>query len=118
MPEKKGKYLSLEILPALSKAAFPLIAVQGVPAEQCPCWGQELSLALLAPCHCPYCLLRAAREHKPGGVSSGLVLCCSSLLRAHRWHSSSGRGREQRGWCGFCSLHVPPLCHLAPVTWW
>lgn len=119
MPEKKGKYLSLEILPAPVQGSIPSpIAVQDVPAGHSVPAGARTHHLPSCLLHWLCCLLGAAREHKPGAVSAELGLCCSSLLRAQRWHSSGGHGREQRGWDGFCSLHVSPRSHLAAVTWW
>lgn len=71
--ENKGKYLSL----ALSKAAFPLPLLHRICLQSTmSLLGPGLVTCSLAPWHC--CLLRAARDHKPGAVSAGLVLCCSS----------------------------------------
>lgn len=88
----------------------------------CPCWGQDLSLALLAPRHWHCCLLRTAREHKAGAVSAGLVLYYSSLLRAWRWCSSGACGREQRGWGptarSLGSSHLVVRClHVGCIQW-
>lgn len=53
MPEKKGKYLSLEMFPAPIQGSIPSpIAAQDVPAEhQVPARARSRHLALLAPCH-------------------------------------------------------------------
>lgn len=119
MPEKKGKYLSLEILSAPVQGSIPFpIAVQNVPAKHSVLAGARTH-HLLSWLHVTgTAAFSELPEHKPGAVSAGLGLCRSSLLRAQRWHSSSGCGREQRGWGGFCSLHVLPRGHLALVPRW
>lgn len=107
MPEKKGKYLKSGNTPSPCPRQHSLSHCWDVPAEHSVPAGARGTAAF-----------SELPEHKLGAVSAGLVLSCSSLLRAQRWHSSSGCGREQRGWGGFCSLHVLPRGHLAPVPWW
>lgn len=99
MSEKKGKYLSLEIAPVQGSIPSPIVA-QDVPAEHHVCWGQNPSLALWL-----HVTGTAAFSELP--KSTNQVLFLLDRFSAVLAEGSGGCGREQRGWSGFCSLHVP-----------
>lgn len=115
MPQKKGKYLSLEMLPAPVQGSIPSpIAAQDMPAEHhVPAGARSHHLALLAPRHWHWLRSRSSQRAQTRCcfcwvVSLLFLLAEGSEVVQLQW---SWQGAEGMGWL------LLPACSHPKVTW-